>query len=223
MTIRELQREGQERLQKAYEALKLPDTEGYTGTVEREYQKELARNLQKDGSKAANASTDQQIAGKLKVAGYSLDEIQKVIEQYSPMAVKPTQEQSQAYAKNVVQKAYFPGGVNPERQLEERRLEQLGIDTKVSVKQSLLQQTKDEEFKFIFSAPDYSLCEYHGRIIHLPEDIEVEDDDSPISIYIVSQATYQDTQESLQPSDAANLELYLTDQALKEGINIIIE
>lgn len=221
--IRELERESQQRFQNAHEALRLPDPEGYTGTVEREYQKELARNLQKEGSKAANASTDQRIAGKLKVAGYSLDEIQKVIERYSPMAVKPTQEQCQAYAKTVIQKAYFPGGNNLEKQFEERRLEQLGIDTKVEVKQSLTQQSKDEEFKFIYSDRDHSLCEYHGRIIYLPKDIEVEDDDSPISIYIVSQATYQDTQESLQPSDAANLELYLTDQALKEGINIIIE
>jgi hypothetical protein len=221
--IRELERETQERLKNAYEALKLPDPDGYTGTAEREYQKELARNLQKDGGKAANASTDQRIAGKLKVAGYSLDEIQKVIEQYSPMAVKPTQEQRQAYAKAVIQKAYFPGSANTEKQLEERRLEQLGIDTKVKAKQSLTQQSKDEEFKFIFSDPDYSLCEYHGRIIHLPKDIAVENDDSPISIFIVSQATYQDTQESLQPSDAANLELYLTDQALKDGIDIILE
>ncbi|MBW4641848.1 MAG: hypothetical protein KME23_02290 [Goleter apudmare HA4340-LM2] len=221
--IRELERESQERLQKAYEALRLTDPEGYTGTAEREYQKELARNLQKEGSKAANASTDQRIAGKLKVAGYSLDEIQKVIEQYSPMAVKPSQDQSQAYAKTVIQRAYFPGGTDLAKQSGERRLEQLGIDTKVSIKQSLLQRTKDEEFKFIFSAPDYSLCEYHGRIIHLPKDVAVEDDDSPISIFVVSQATYQDTQESLQPSDAANLELYLTDQALKDGIDIILE
>ena len=122
MTIRELQREGQERLQKAYEALKLPDTEGYTGTVEREYQKELARNLQKDGSKAANASTDQRIAGKLKVAGYSLDEIKDVIEQCSPMAVKPSQEQRQAYAVSVVEKAHFLPNNKSKKTLEETRL-----------------------------------------------------------------------------------------------------
>jgi hypothetical protein len=120
MTIRELQREGQERLQKAYEALKLPDTEGYTGTVEREYQKELARNLQKDGSKAANASTDQRIAGKLKTAGYSLGEIEEVIEQQSPMAVKPTQEQRQAYARSIVQKALPPRNHEYNEQSKER-------------------------------------------------------------------------------------------------------
>ena len=97
------------------------------------------------------------------------------------------------------------------------------IKPKVKAKQSLTQQTKDEEFEFIFSDPDYSLCEYNGRIIYLPKDIAVEDDDSPISIFVVSQATYQDTQESLQPSDAVNLELYLTDQALKDGIDIILE
>ena len=120
--IRELERESQQRFQNAHEALRLPDPEGYTGTVEREYQKELARNLQKEGSKAANASTDQRIAGKLKVAGYSLDEIQKVIEQYSPMAVKPNQEQRQAYAKSIAQKASIPASHRYIEQSRERIL-----------------------------------------------------------------------------------------------------
>lgn len=223
MSIHEFEKESQERLNNAYKALSLPDPDGYNGTSEREYQKELARNLQNDGSKAISASMDQRIAGKLKAAGYSLGEIEEVVKQHSPMAVKPSQEQRQAYAKNVVQKAYFSGGANPEKQLEERRLEQLGIDTKVKIKQSLTPQTKDEDFKFIFSDRDYLLCEYHGRIIHLPKDIGIEDDDSPISIFIVSQATYQDNQKSLQSSDANYLQLYLTNQALSDGIDIIIE
>ena len=137
MSIHEFEKENQERLNNAYKALSLPDPAGYTGTTEREYQKELARNLQNDGSKAISPSMDQRIAGKLKAAGYSLSEIEEVVKQHSPMAVKPNQEQRQAYAKNVIQKAYFSGGANPEKQLEERRLEQLGIDTKVKIKQSL--------------------------------------------------------------------------------------
>lgn len=145
MSIHELEKESQERLNNAYKALNLPDPEGYTGTVEREYQKELARNLQKEGSKAANASTDQRIAGKLKVAGYSLYEIQNVIEQHSPMAVKPSQEQRQAYAKAVIQKAYFPGGTEPEKRLEERRLDLLGIETKVEPVIESNLDTSDED------------------------------------------------------------------------------
>lgn len=122
MGMHELEKEGQERLQKVYEALRLPDPDGYTGTVEREYQKELARNLQKEGNKAANASTDQRIAGKLKAAGYSLDEIKDVIEQYSPMAVKPTQEQRQAYAESIAQKALVPANHRYIEQSRERIL-----------------------------------------------------------------------------------------------------
>jgi hypothetical protein len=120
--IRELERETQKRLQKAYEALRLADPEGYTGTAEREYQKELARNLQKDGSKAANVSTDQRIADKLKVAGYSFDEIKDVIEQCSPMAVKPSQEQCQAYARSITRKASVPASHRYIEQSRERIL-----------------------------------------------------------------------------------------------------
>ncbi|MFN7717289.1 MAG: hypothetical protein ACK5QS_17720 [Pseudanabaenaceae cyanobacterium] len=215
--IRELERESQERLQKAYEALRLPDPEGYTGTAEREYQKELARNLQKDGSKAANASTDQRIAGKLKVAGYSLNEIQKVIERYSPIAVKPTQEQCQAYAKTVIQKAYFPGGTNLAKQSGERRLDQLGIETKIRLPSN--SQTNDfEEFKCVLMERYYSLYEYRGVKIHVPVD-----DDSLNSVYRISHATYEDTKKPLQLSDAAALEQYLIHEAVREGIEIEIE
>lgn len=197
--IRELERETQERLKKAYEALKLPDPDGYTGTSEREYQKELARNLQKDGGKAANASTDQRIAGKLKVAGYSLDEIQKVIEQHSPMAVKPTQEQRQAYAKTVVQKAYFTGATN--------------------VKKTNL----EPQFQWIHLDECYVLLELHGRRIQLPKDIAIENNRSPISIFLVSEAIYQDNNTPLQASDADALRQYLANQALTENIAIIVE
>ncbi|MFM7790068.1 MAG: hypothetical protein ACKO90_18700, partial [Microcystis panniformis] len=130
MSIHKLDQEIQERFQSAIASLKSPDPDDYKGTAEREYQKELARILQKEGNKAANASTDQRIAGKLKAVGYDLSEIEKVIENYSPMAVKPTQEQCRFYAKTVVQKAQAFKGVVQEKQSEERRLNYLGIDTK---------------------------------------------------------------------------------------------
>ena len=72
MSIHKLDQEIQERFQSAIASLKSPDPDDYKGTAEREYQKELARILQKEGNKAANASTDQRIAGKLKAAGYEL-------------------------------------------------------------------------------------------------------------------------------------------------------
>jgi hypothetical protein len=105
VSIRQLDQENQERFQSAIASLKSSDPDDYKGTAEREYQKELARILQKEGNKAANVSTDQRIAGKLKAAGYDLSEIEEVIENHSPMAVKPTQEQRRFYAKSVVQKA----------------------------------------------------------------------------------------------------------------------
>ena len=79
MSIRKLDQEIQERIHRAIKSLKLPDPDDYRGTAEREYRKELARILQKEGNKAANASTDQLIAGKLKAVGYGLDEIEEVI------------------------------------------------------------------------------------------------------------------------------------------------
>ena len=223
MAAHELDKESQQRFQNAYEALRLADPDGYTGTVEREYQKELARNLQKDGNKAANVSTDQRIAGKLKVAGYSLHEIEEVIEHHSPMAVKPSQEQRQAYAKTVIQKAYFSGGNEPEKKLEERRLDQLGIETKIELVSKNKVNNNLKEFKCTLMDRYYSLFEYAGVTIHLPMDMAYKDDDATVSVYSVSQATYQDTGETLQTADATALENYLTDLALKDGIDILIE
>jgi hypothetical protein len=122
VSIHKLDQEIKERFQSAIASLKSPDPDGYKGTAEREYQKELARILQKEGNKAANASTDQRIAGKLKAAGYDLGEIEKVIENYSPMAVKPTQEQHRFYAKTVVQKARIFKESNQAKRIGESRL-----------------------------------------------------------------------------------------------------
>lgn len=220
--IRELERETQKRLQKAYEALRLPDPEGYTGTVEREYQKELARNLQKDGIKAANASTDQLIVGKLKAAGFNLNEIEKIIEQCSPMAVKPIPEQCQIYAKTIIQKAYFPTSIKLEKQLEEHRLDQLGIETKVR----LLPENEPElltQFNCIHMDRFYLVYEFCDRTIHLPKDVVIGDDGYPISVFFISQATYQDSNEPLQASDSVALENCLANQALEKDIDIIME
>lgn len=158
--IRELERESQERLQKAYEALRLSDPEGYTGTAEREYQKDLARNLQKDGNKAANASTDQRIAGKLKAAGYNLHEIEDVIDQNSPMAVKPTQEQRQAYAKNVVQKAVIPRYNEYSKRLREPRLDQSELD----VINKVYGMPREEKF---FIRPNFTLQQIQSAVAKL--------------------------------------------------------
>jgi hypothetical protein len=221
--IHELERESQERFQNAYEALRLPDPDGYTGTVEREYQKELARNLQKEGSKAANASTDQRIAGKLKVAGYSLGEIQKVIEQYSPMAVKPSQDQSQAYAKTVIQRAYFPGGTDLAKQSGERRLDRLAMETKVGSHSEVRRTDIQPQFKWIHLDEFQVILELCGRMIQLPKDIVIGNNHSPVSIFLVSQAIYQDDNAPLQASDADALQHYLVNQALAENIDIIVE
>lgn len=129
MSIHKLDQEIQERFQSAIVSLKSPDPDDYKGTAEREYQKELARILQKEGNKAANVSTDQRIAGKLKAAGYDLSEIEKVIENYSPMAVKPTQQQRQLYAKNVAQKAQIFKESNQAKRIGESPLIPLEKET----------------------------------------------------------------------------------------------
>jgi len=119
VSIRKLDQEIQERIRRAMASLKSPDPDNYYGTAEREYQKELARILQKEGNKAANASTDQLIAGKLKSVGYGVHEIEEVIENHSPMAVKPTQEQRKIYSKTTAQKAHFIGENNQKKRIND--------------------------------------------------------------------------------------------------------
>lgn len=79
-----------------------------------------------------------------------------------------------------------------------------------------------EQFRCIFAAPYYSLYEYQEIVIHLPMDM-VQDDGSIVSVYCISQATYSDTNKSIESGMALALEDYLTKQALSIGINIIIE
>jgi hypothetical protein len=217
VSIRQLDQENQERFQSAIASLKSSDPDDYKGTAEREYQKELARILQKEGNKAANASTDQRIAGKLKAAGYDLSEIEEVIENHSPMAVKPTQEQRRFYAKSVVQKASFLKNTQGERILGEHRLDHLGMATKIQ--EVLVSKTEvSEEFNCVFMDAYYSIYEYHGIKIHLPVDNECLE-----SVYIVSKATYQDNGKPLKPPDLEALECFLISESIKEGIEIRIE
>jgi hypothetical protein len=216
MTL-DLERESQQRFKNAFEALRLPDPDDYNGTIVREYQKELARNLQKEYSKAASVSMDQQIAGKLSAAGYSLDDIKNVIELHSPLAVKPTIEHRQAYANAVVQKAYPLRGDTSNSQSDERRLDKLGIETKTKD----LAKNKSNcpcIFKCIFVDRDYSIFEYHGQRIYVPVD-----DDTLISVYNISRATYEDTRDAVQEYVTAALKSYLTHEATKEGIEIEFE
>ena len=93
------------RMVSADRALRQPDAKGYSGKVEREYQRELARHLIKGGRGAATSQTDQRIAGKLKAAGFNEQEIRRAIQKHSPMAVKANQQQSQDYAARIVKNA----------------------------------------------------------------------------------------------------------------------
>ena len=222
MSIRQLDQENQERFQSAIASLKSPDPDDYKGTAEREYQKELARILQKEGNKAANVSTDQRIAGKLKAAGYDLSEIEEVIENHSPMAVKPTQEQRRFYAKTVVQKAQTLKGFVQEKQSEERRLNYLGIDTRTKFSSEPTTNLQPQ-FKWIHLDQFYVLLEQGGKTIYLPKEIIVNNKQHPISVFSVSQATYQDDNFPLTSSDADDLNNYLVSQSLLENVEIVVE
>jgi hypothetical protein len=222
VSIHKLDQEIQERFQSAIASLKSPDPDDYKGTAEREYQKELARILQKEGNKAANASTDQRIAGKLKAAGYDLSEIEKVIENYSPMAVKPTQEQCRFYAKTVVQKAQAFKGVVQEKQSEERRLNYLGIDTKTKFNSEPTTNLQ-AQFKWIHLDQFYVLLERNKKTIYLPKETIVNDKHHATSVFFVSQATYQDDNFPLTSSDADDLKNYLVSQSLLENVQIVVE
>ncbi len=222
MSIRQLDQENQERFQSAIASLQSPDPDDYKGTAEREYQKELARILQKEGNKAANSSTDQRIAGKLKAAGYDLSEIEEVIKNYSPMAVKPTQEQRRFYAKSVVQKAQIFKGVVQEKQSGERRLNYLGIDTRIRFN-SEPKTNLQTQFKWIHLDQFYVLLEQGGKTIYLPKEIIVNDKHHATSVFFVSQATYQDDNFPLTSSDADDLKNYLVSQSFLENVEIVVE
>jgi hypothetical protein len=222
VSIRQLDQENQERFQSAIASLKSSDPDDYKGTAEREYQKELARILQKEGNKAANASTDQRIAGKLKAAGYDLSEIEEVIQNCSPMAVKPTQEQRHFYAKSVAQKAQTFKGFVQEKQSEERRLNCLGIDTKIRFNSEPTTNLQ-AQFKWIHLDQFYVLLEQGGKTIYLPKEIIVNDKQHPISVFSVSQATYQDDNFPLTSSDVDDLKNYLVSQSFLENVEIVVE
>ncbi|WP_013334899.1 hypothetical protein [Gloeothece verrucosa] len=222
MSIHKLDQEIKERFQSAIASLKSPDPDDYKGTAEREYQKELARILQKDGNKAANVSTDQRIAGKLKAAGYDLREIKEVIENYSPMAVKPTEQQRQLYAKSIAQKARAFKGVVQEKQSEERRINYLQIDTKTKFN-SELTTNLEAQFKWIHLDQFYVLLERNKKIIYLPKETLINDKHHVISVFVVSQATYQDDNFLLTSSDADDLKNYFVSQSLLENVEIVVE
>jgi hypothetical protein len=106
--INELEEESRRRLQSAYEAIQIIDTSGCPKSAERDYQLELIRLLKQERGISINVSTDQRVAGILIESGYSFKEVEFAIMKNSPMAVKPTQEQRQFYAKSIAQKAVAP-------------------------------------------------------------------------------------------------------------------
>ncbi|MEO1743218.1 MAG: hypothetical protein AAFR99_15585 [Cyanobacteria bacterium J06629_9] len=131
------------RLASADRTLRTPDPQNYSGTANREYQKELARNLRKGGHAAATHQTDQRIAAKLKTAGFSRTDIQTAVQKHSPMAVRSAQQHSQAYAARIAETpAMKRQGIHA---AGERRLDKVGLEAKTGL--TAKQDEKVSEWK----------------------------------------------------------------------------
>jgi hypothetical protein len=117
---------------------------GYYGTAKREYLKELARQVQRYGNKAVlTPQTDQAIAVKLRVAGYSWNSIFRAVSTHSPVATSlPSAEHQSAYLEQVIkpclqapqvktQKEVLRQELQGRHQGHEMRLDKLGLATEV--------------------------------------------------------------------------------------------
>jgi hypothetical protein len=69
----------------------------------------------------------------------------------------------------------------------------------------------------------YFLYEYRGRLIRLPKDSALGVGGSTATVLLLSEATYENTNETLSEKDSIALEHYLTDKAQQDSVDIIIE
>jgi hypothetical protein len=91
------------------------------------------------------------------------------------------------------------------------------------VGQPQLENLDPQVFHLIDMDRYYFLYQYQGKIIHLPKDVGIGKNDSILSVLIISQATYRDTNQPLSPTDSAALEHFLIEESKQEGIDILIE
>lgn len=214
MSIHELEQERQKRLQQVKSVFDAPDDSSNSRDVKQTYQRELARCLKRNGNLVVTPSTDQQIAGMLKSAGFPSSEIEVAIELCSPVAIKPSSDQSRAYAKSVVQRARLPKKNN--RQL-------LSFDSLSSTEEVETNVVPEALFECVSIDVAHIVYKYRGRLIVLPTDTVYENEDSVASLYVVSQAMYQDSNEIINEADASALERYLLKRAAEEGLVIEVE